>query len=137
MTSSISHRGAPGPWAMLIGLAGTGLMWFLQTEFGETLTAQVCARHDMASPVPPWLMHSVHGVTALAVLAGAAGAGLAWRNWRQTRDTHTRDPRALDNQRERRHFLATAGLLFSLLFLVGLVAAVLAVLLVSPCSAWR
>jgi hypothetical protein len=43
----------------------------------------------------------------------------------------------LDTRPGRRHFLATAGLLFSLLFLFGLVAAGLAVWLVSPCGPWR
>jgi len=137
MIDPAPHRARPGLWAMLFGMAGAGAVWFLHTGFSETLVAQVCHRHDRAAPVPGWLMPSVHVFTVSAVLIGAAGTAIAWRNWRLARKARAADARALDIGTGRRLFLATASLLFSLLFLVGLVAAGLAVLLVSPCSAWR
>lgn len=127
----------PGVWAMLFGLVGTAAAWFLQTEFGETLTAQVCYRHEMASSLPRWLMPSIHAITVLALVIGLTGVAVAAWNCRHTRTVPSSPRHVLDTRPGRQHFLATAGLLFSLLFLFGLVAAGLAVWLVSPCGPWR
>lgn len=137
-SESAQHGRRPGIYAMLFGLFGAVAVWFLQTEFGETLVAQVCFRHDAASLTPQWLLPAVSAATAFALLIGIAGVGVAWRNWRVTRNVCASVAQhALDTSKGRQHFLAMAGFLLSLLFLVGLVAAGLAVLLVSPCSAWR
>lgn len=132
--------GSLSPLAMLFGLFGAAAVWFFQTAFGEALTAQACFTHRtfVADSHWTWLSVTAGAVTACALLLGIAGVGVAWHNWRAMRDTHSDAVRrALDTGHGRRQFLALAGVLFSLLFLVGLVAAGLAELLVSPCSAWR
>ena len=75
---------------MLFGLAGTGAAWLLQTEFGETLTAQVCYRHEMASSLPRWRMPSIHAVTGLAWVVGLMGVVVAAWNCRRTRTVPSR-----------------------------------------------
>jgi len=138
-------RGAPrhgsGGWlTMLFGLFGAAAVWVLQTEIGETLAAQACYPHrtPLAAPQWPWLMPTLGAVSVGALLIGLGGAALAWRNWRMAREEHSGSAHPVaDTSRGRIRFLATAGLMLSLLFLVGLVASGFAVLLVSPCSAWR
>lgn len=137
MTETITRRHRPGRWAMLFGLFGAGLMWSIHSGLGEAVVAQTCHRYAMAAHVPGWLMPSIYGMTALAVSVGAAGLATAWRNWRLTRIRPDAKRHALDNDAGRNRFLAMVSLLFSLLFVAGLGAASLAVLLVSPCGSWR
>jgi hypothetical protein len=134
------RRGRGATLAMLFGLFGTAAAWALQTEIGEALSAQACYAHRaaLAAPQWPWLMPVLSVVSLGTLLIGVLGAGVAWGNWRRARDwqpdvVHE----ASDASRGRTRFLAMAGLMLSLLFLVGLVATGFAVLLVSPCSSWR
>ncbi|MFM0436081.1 hypothetical protein PQQ84_06460 [Paraburkholderia strydomiana] len=126
-----------GALMMLFGLLGAAAAWGLQTEVGETLAAQACYPHRRALPAPQWswLMPALNAMSIVALLVGIAGVWVAWRSWRIARP----DPAASvsDTTAGRTGFLAMAGLILSVLFLVGLVTAGLAVLLVSPCSAWR
>ena len=134
------RRAGPGLLTMLCGLFGAAAVWVLQTEIGETLAAQACYPHrtPLAAPQWPWLMPTLGAVSVGALLIGLGGAALAWRNWRMAREEHSGSAHPVaDTSRGRIRFLATAGLMLSLLFLVGLVASGFAVLLVSPCSAWR
>lgn len=134
-------HGRVGPLAMLFGLVGAPLMWLMQVQIGETLTAQVCFMHQITKPLAPhWpgLMLTLRIISAGALLIGLVATGVAWRNWHATRNGHSGVARlALDTGKGRQRFIGMAAWLLSLLFLVGLVAAGLAVLLVSPCSAWR
>ncbi|MFL9959307.1 hypothetical protein PQR65_38635 [Paraburkholderia nemoris] len=129
-----------GALMMLFGLLGAAAAWVLQTEIGETLAAQACFPHRtaLAAPQWPWLMSSLGVMSAVALLIGAAGVWVAWRGWRMTRAPRP-DPAApvSDTSAGRTRFLAMAGFMLSVLFLVGLIATGLAVLLVSPCSVWR
>jgi len=129
-----------GPLMIVFGLLGAAAAWVVQTEIGQTLAAQGCYPHRAALPAPQWswLMPVLNAMSVVALLIGVAGVWVAWRNWRVTRDARA-DPvpaiPAITVGRTR--FLAMAGLILSLLFAVGLVATGLAVVLVSPCSAWR
>lgn len=134
------YRRRGGSLMMLFGLLGAAAAWVVQTEIGETLAAQACFPHRTALAVPqwPWLMSALNVMSIVALLVGIAGAWVAWRGWRMTRDTRPDPASAVsDAGAGRTRFLAMAGLMLSLLFLVGLVATGLAVLLVAPCSAWR
>lgn len=134
------NRRRGGALMMLFGLLGAAAAWISQTEIGETLAAQACFPHRIALAAPQWswLMSALDVMSAVALLIGAAGVWVAWRGWRVTRAPRPDPaPPASDTGAGRTRFLATAGLMLSLLFLVGLVASGLAVLLVSPCSAWR
>lgn len=129
-----------GTLMMLFGLLGAAAAWTLQTEIGETLAAQACFPHRVALAAPqwPWLMPALSVMSIVALLIGAGGVWVAWRGWRTTRGARAgaASPES-GTSTGRTRFLATAGLILSVLFLVGLVATGLAVLLVSPCSAWR
>jgi hypothetical protein len=125
---------------MLFGLFGAAAAWVLQTEIGETLAAQACFPHRsaLAAPQWSWLMSALDALSIVALLIGVAGVWVAWRGWRTTRTGRPAPASPVsDTSAGRTRFLAMAGLILSLLFLVGLVATGLAVLLVSPCSAWR
>ena len=134
------HRRRRGALIMLFGLLGAAAAWILQTEIGETLAAQACFPHRtaLAAPQWSWLMSALDVMSIAALLIGAAGVWVAWQGWRTT-CARRPDPAApvSDTGAGRTRFLAMAGLTLSLLFLVGLLATGLAVLLVSPCSAWR
>jgi hypothetical protein len=119
-----------GALMMLFGLLGAAAAWGLQTEVGETLAAQACYPHRRALPAPQWswLMPALNAMSIVALLVGIAGVWVAWRSWRIAREARP-DPAAFVSD--------TTALILSVLFLVGLVTAGLAVLLVSPCSAWR
>jgi hypothetical protein len=134
------YRRRGGALMMLFGLLGAAAAWILQTEIGETLAAQACFPHRtaLAAPQWSWLMSALDVMSIVALLIGAAGVWVAWRGWRMTRAARPDSaPPVSDTGAGRTRFLALAGLMLSLLFLVGLVATGLAVLLVSPCSAWR
>lgn len=133
-------RRGRGPLTMLFGLFGAAGVWVLQTEIGEALSAQACYPHRaaLAAPQWAWLMPVLTAVSIGALLIGLAGAALAWRNWRVARNGQPdSEPAVPDTSLGRTRFLAMAGLMLSLLFLVGLLATGFAVMLVSPCSAWR
>lgn len=134
------RHGRAGWLTMLFGLFGAAAVWVLQTGIGETLAAQGCYPHraPLAAPQWSWLMPALSAASLGALLIGLGGAVIAWRNWRIAYGPHSGSTDAVvDATRGRTRFLATAGLILSLLFLVGLFATGLAVLLVSPCSAWR
>ncbi|MEC5409927.1 hypothetical protein VOM14_30825 [Paraburkholderia sp. MPAMCS5] len=134
------HRRRGVTLAMLFGLFGAAAVWVLQTEIGEALSAQACYPHREALPAPqwPWLMPALSAASLGALLIGMLGAGVAWWNWRRARDRQSDTvQQESDASRGRTRFLAMAALMLSLLFLVGLVATGFAVLIVSPCSAWR
>jgi hypothetical protein len=119
---------------------GAAAVWVLQTEIGETLAAQACFPHRtaLAAPQWSWLMSALDVMSIVALLIGAAGVWVAWRGWRMTLAARTGPAAPVSDTRAgRTRFLAMAGFMLSLLFLVGLIATGLAVLLVSPCSAWR
>jgi len=129
-----------GALMMLFGLLGAAAAWGLQTEVGETLAAQACYPHRRALPAPQWswLMPALNAMSIVALLVGIAGVWVAWRSWRIARGARPDSAASVsDTTAGRTRFLAMAGLILSVLFLVGLVTAGLAVLLVSPCSAWR
>lgn len=136
------NRRRGGTLMMLFGLLGAAAAWGLQTEIGETLAAQACFPHRtaLAAPQWSWLMPVLDLMSIVALLIGVASVWVAWRGWRNTRTMRTCAAPASpvpDTGAGRTHFLATAGLILSLFFLVGLIATGFAVLLVSPCSAWR
>ncbi|WP_206001794.1 hypothetical protein [Paraburkholderia aromaticivorans] len=134
------YRRRGGTPMMLFGLLGAAAAWVLQTEIGETLAAQACFPHRaaLAAPQWSWLMPALNVMSIVALLIGTAGVWVAWRGWRMTRAARLDPASPVSNAGEgRTRFLAMAGLILSLLFLVGLIATGLAVLLVSPCSVWR
>ncbi|WP_255217824.1 hypothetical protein [Paraburkholderia mimosarum] len=129
-----------GPLMIVFGMLGAAAAWVMQTETGQTLAAQGCYPHRAALPAPQWswLMPVLQAMSVMALLVGVAGVWVAWRSWRVTRDARPDPAPAIsETTAGRTRFLAMAGLLLSLLFAVGLVATGLAVVLVSPCSAWR
>ncbi|GJH05651.1 hypothetical protein [Paraburkholderia terrae] len=132
-----------GTLMILFGLLGAAAAWVLQTGIGETLAAQACFPHRTALTAPQWswLIPVLDLMSIVALLIGVAGVWVAWRGWRNTRTMRTTRAAPAspvpDTGAGRAHFLATAGLILSLLFLVGLIATGFAVLLVSPCSVWR
>ncbi|ASW03128.1 hypothetical protein [Paraburkholderia aromaticivorans] len=132
------RRRRGGALMMLFGLMGAAAAWVLQTEIGETLAAQACFPHRsaLAAPQWSWLMPALDAISVVALLIGVAGVWAAWRGWRSAARPDPASP-ASDASVGRTRFLALAGIILSLLFVVGLVATGLAVLLVSPCSAWR
>lgn len=132
------RRRRGGALMMLFGLMGAAAAWVLQTDIGETLAAQACFPHRSALAAPrwSWLMPALDVISVVALLIGVAGVWVAWQGWRSAARRDPASP-ASDAAVGRTRFLALAGLILSLLFVVGLIATGLAVLLVAPCSGWR
>jgi len=125
------------PWRLSIGMLATALAWFAMMGAGEILTANVCALSDANRPAgpPPWAMPALIALSVACFAIGIAGVVVAWRNVVFTREKrkHRLEGRAR-RVAELEWFLARVSALSSALFMFGMVATGLAVVIVSPCG---
>ncbi|ACC74565.1 hypothetical protein PPMP20_22800 [Paraburkholderia phymatum] len=126
-------------WRLLIAALATPLAWFAQMLIGEVLTAQACSRSDAQhpAPVPSWAIPALIVLSMVCFVIGAIGVALAWRTVTFARRKRSQ----ARSERERRvaeleWFLARVSALSSAMFMFGLVATDLAVIVVSPCGRW-
>jgi hypothetical protein len=126
-------------WRLTIAALATPLAWFAQMFLGEMLTAQVCSLSTPERPgaPPSWMMPALLALSGACFVLGIAGVAVAWRTVVFTRTLHgeARDTRAR-RVAELEWFLARVSVLSSVMFLFGLIATDLAVLVVSPCGRW-
>jgi hypothetical protein len=125
-------------WRLLIGTLVTPLAWAAQMLIGEVLTAEACSLNPEHSAAPPsWVMTPLIALSCACFVLGLFGVIVAWRN---VRDTRAESRRALNGRARRiaelEWFFARVGALCSAMFMFGLIATDLAVVVVSPCGHW-
>ena len=132
--------------ALWFGVVGAPAAWSVQTLVNFSLAAHSCFPHltPLASPT----LGGLRGVTfavGLASVAVCIGATVvAWRSWWHTREEHQGgsgrgrehdpDAAALETGEGRTRFMALAGLLTSITFLVVSAVNTAAIFLISPCG---
>ena len=137
------HVGLPALW---FGLYGGPLAWSVQTLVNLPVASHGCfpRLEPLSSPVNGGLRVSVVVVSIAALTLCVAAAVVAFRSWTRTRDEHQSGAgsarqhapaTALTETGEgRTRFMALAGLLTSLTFLVVSLIHTASIFLVSPCA---
>lgn len=121
---------------LLYGLVAAPCAWILAQVFCSTLASQAC--HPKYEPLATTSISGAPLAQAIALgLAGvicASGAFVAYEAWAQTRGEHRGGSQTLLEIGEgRARFMALAGLLTSLGFLVAVVFSIPAVIFVPLC----
>lgn len=129
----------PGAISLLTGLLLAPLAWLTQTVTAEAFAAQSCFPfdHPLSAPIVSWLRAALVALSAVCLLAGIVGALTAWRNVRRVGPARWG---ALRHERRTRAevdwFVSRVAAMCSALFLFALVAADVALAIVSPCRWW-
>lgn len=126
-----------GPAALWFGLFGAPAVWSVQLMLGYALAAHACYPEMTPRLVPVipglWALELVISLVALAIGAGAAVVAI--RSWRAARPRReAAEARLLEVAEGRVRFMALAGVLVSMLFLLGILANGLPLFLVGACA---
>ena len=149
--SSPSTHPAParvhvGLAALWFGLFGGPAAWSLQTLINLPVAAHGCfpRLEPLSSPIGGGVRASVIIVSVMALAICVAAAAVAFRSWRRTRDEHQASAgsarghapaTALAETGEgRTRFMALAGVVTSLTFVVVILVHTASIFLVSPCA---
>jgi uncharacterized membrane protein len=128
------------------GLFGGPAAWSIQTLVNLPVAAHACypQLYPLDVPVIGGLRGIVFVVSILAVLVSVAAAAAAWRAWQFTRHEHQQssgkanqhqaEAAALETGEGRTRFMAAAGVLTSLTFVLVSLVHLSAVFLVTPCA---
>ena len=141
------ERGSASLAALWFGLLGGPAAWSILTLVNLPLASHACfpRLYPLAAPVTGGLrgMAAAVGIAAIAVCVAALV--VSWGAWRRTRGEHQQgsgrgrahDPGSalLETGEGRTRFMALAGVLTSILFLLASAAHLAAIFLVSPCGA--
>jgi hypothetical protein len=137
------HVGLPALW---FGLYGGPLAWSVQTLVNLPVAAHACypRLEPLASPISGGLRGTVTLVSVAALAVCVAAVVVALRSWSRTRDEHQSGAgsarehapaTALAETGEgRTRFMALAGVLASVTFLVVSLVHMASIFLVSPCG---
>lgn len=131
--------------ALWFGLLGAPAAWSVQTLVDLPLASHGC--FPFLSPVPVSVIGSLRGivfvVSIFAILVCIAALTVALKAWRRTSaehqgasgkaSDHAQSSSALETGEGRTRFMALAGVLTSFMFLLGSVAHVVTIFMVSPC----
>ena len=132
--------------ALWFGLFGAPAAWSVQTLVNLAVAAHACypRLEPLASPMIPGVRVIVIVVSAIALLVAASATVVAWRAWSHTRrEHHENSGRAsrhghhtavLETGEGRTRFMAFAGFMMSVTFLLLSAAHVATVLFVAPCA---
>lgn len=129
-------RGAIGVGVLLYGLIAAPCAWLAAQVASSTLAQAACFPQDTPLRIPAFPgVHLAHGLAlAIALAVCASGALLAYGAWRRTRGEHQGGGHVLlDIGEGRSRFLALAGVMTSLGFLVATLFSIPAALLVPAC----
>ena len=141
------ERGRASLAALWFGFFGAPAAWTVQVLVNLTLASHACFPRlfPLAAPVTGGLRGIVFGVSLAAIAVCVAAAGVAWGAWRRTRGEHqpasgrgrehTPGSALLETGEGRTRFMALAGELASVTFLLVTVLNTAAVFLVTPCGA--
>lgn len=127
------------------GLVGAPAAWSVQTLVNLPLSAHAC--YPRLTPLSAPMTAGLRGIAFVVSLAALAlclaAAAVAWRTWWRTRGEHQQgsgrgrehqpSSALLETGEGRTRFMALAGVLTSITFLVVSAANTAAIFLVSPC----
>jgi hypothetical protein len=128
-----------GALQILMALLVTPLAWLAQVSIAEMVLGQRCEAgaplfvvHAMA-----WTPLTVVVASVVCLIFASFGTFVAWRNLWRTARIPWRFPAALKGTRaERDWFLSRICAMSSTMFILGLVATDVAMLVIAPCSPW-
>ena len=131
------HRSRVGLAALLFGIGAAPVAWNAQILFSSALSGFVCYPHDAPLAYP--LLGGTRSLMVAVNLSGIAIAIVAgltsWRSWRLT---NAERPGSFHHLLElgegRTRFMATVGMLTSVLFLIALAFGLAVLCLVPPCG---
>lgn len=108
--------------ALAAGIFLAPIAWTLQLQINYSLTESFCQNGQQ------WMLHLV---SLACLLLAAMGAAIAWMTWNRLTSGSTLEGDARDNGRR---FVALAGLVMSLFFLLVIIAMDLPVWWVGACQ---
>lgn len=123
----------------LIALLFAPLAWLAQLGIAELVLGQGCVASGPLFEVHtmPRTPLTVSIASLLCLIFAGLGASIAWRNLWRTARIPWRFPAAFKGTRaERDWFLSRVCALSSTMFVLGLLATDIAMLLMAPCSPW-
>jgi len=140
------ERARVGLGALWFGLAGGPVAWSIQTLVSLPVASHAC--FPRLTPLSAPVFGGVRGVVfLLGVMAfgvSALAAGVAWRTWSRTRQEeqgasgagarHTESVALLETGEGRTRFMALAGVMTSMTFLLVTAAHAATLFLVAPCA---
>jgi hypothetical protein len=124
-------------FALCFGLAAAPLAWVAQTIIGYALSSYACFPGDSPRSMPLFAGAEQIAVAMnlIAIVVAAVAASIACRSWQATRDEDDgRASHLVEVGEGRTRFLALWGMLTSVGFLVAMIFASLAILLVPLCG---
>jgi hypothetical protein len=139
-------RGQVGLGALWFGLAGGFAAWSVQTLVNLALASHACypRLYPLAAPVVAGMRGIVFAVGLAALAVCVAAMATAWRSWARTRHEQqpatgsgqnlTPETALLETGEGRTRFLAFAGVLTSVTFLLVSVVHTTTLFLVAPCG---
>ncbi|MFP3183984.1 MAG: hypothetical protein RXS25_25040 [Paraburkholderia sp.] len=139
MSLEQAAAGTIGAPQLLIALLVAPLAWLAQVAIAEMMLSERCV---VGAPLfvvhaMPWTPLTVALASLLCLLFGAFGTLMAWRNLWRTARIPWMFPSALRGTRaERDWFLARICALSSSMFILGLIATEIAIVVIAPCSPW-
>ncbi|MEO8925457.1 MAG: hypothetical protein ABI330_22000, partial [Caldimonas sp.] len=131
------HRNRVIRWAVWFGLLGAPLAWSLQELVNVSLAGHACYPHDTPLATPLWTNLNAMSlwVEVVAIAICIAALIVAIVSWRRTRHERPGDAHQLLGSGDgRTRFMAMAGVMTSVLFLLGTLLAVLNIAGVPPCG---
>jgi hypothetical protein len=132
--------------ALWFGLAGAPAAWSVQTLVNLSLASHSCFPRltPLASPATSGLRGIAFVVGLVALVVCVAATAVAWRTWWRTREEHQQgtgrgrehEPSSalLETGEGRTRFMALAGVLTSVTFLVVSAINTAAIFIVTPCG---
>ena len=133
-------------WMLWFGLLGGPAAWSAQTLIDLALSAHGCfpQLYPLRAPVIVGVRVIALAVSVVAVIVCAVALVVAWRSWRRTRGEHQEQSghgrehgtrtAALETGEGRTRFMALAGLLTSITFLLVSVVHLVTIIVVPPCA---
>lgn len=131
------HRHRVLRWALWFGLLGAPAAWSLQELVNVSLAGHACYPHDAPLAISLWpqLGSILVLIEAVALIICIAAGLVAFASWRQSCDEKPGDAHQLLGGGDgRTRFMAMAGIMTSVLFLIATALAALNVAGVPPCG---
>lgn len=128
------------------GLLGGPIAWSVQTLANTAIAAHGCYPQlfPLHASATPGMRGILFGVSLVMIAVAVAALATSWSSWRRTRTEHQdrsgagrahgHGTAALETGEGRTRFMALAGFMTSVTFLIVIVAHTAAVLVVIPCA---
>ncbi len=131
------HRHQVAPWSLWFELIGAPIAWLLQLSVSVSMGGYACYPHDAPLAAPLWgnLVGMILWVEVIALLICLAAGVVSYLNWRRTSREKPGDAHnVLGGGDGRSRFLAMAGMLVSVLFLIATSFAIGNLATIQPCG---